>query len=145
MVEAVVATSARQGLWGNASRTPAAEPRDTRRTRAAGRPGAAGRDGPVFSGYTLGQVDWSLEATRHAAIARQWPLVRHGCERRETLRARVWDGHAYFTARRVAATLVSLVIGVAWGATAGYLGGRIDDWMMRCVDVLYAAAIHVSS
>jgi oligopeptide transport system permease protein len=36
------------------------------------------------------------------------------------------------------ATAVSLVIGVAWGATAGYLGGRVDDWMMRFVDVLYA-------
>ena len=38
----------------------------------------------------------------------------------------------------VIATLVSLVIGVAYGATAGYLGGRVDDVMMRIVDVLYA-------
>jgi oligopeptide transport system permease protein len=38
----------------------------------------------------------------------------------------------------VIATFVSLVIGVAYGATAGYLGGRIDDVMMRVVDVLYA-------
>jgi oligopeptide transport system permease protein len=36
------------------------------------------------------------------------------------------------------ATSVALVIGVAWGATAGYLGGRIDMLMMRIVDVLYA-------
>ena len=35
-------------------------------------------------------------------------------------------------------TLVSLLIGVSYGATAGYLGGRIDDVMMRIVDVLYA-------
>src|SRR5688500_7519410 len=35
-------------------------------------------------------------------------------------------------------TLVSLVIGLSYGATAGYLGGRIDDVMMRVVDVLYA-------
>jgi oligopeptide transport system permease protein len=35
-------------------------------------------------------------------------------------------------------TLVSLVIGVSYGATAGYLGGRLDDLMMRVVDVLYA-------
>ena len=35
------------------------------------------------------------------------------------------------------ATLVSLVIGVTWGAVAGYLGGRTDDVMMRLVDVLY--------
>jgi oligopeptide transport system permease protein len=36
------------------------------------------------------------------------------------------------------ATLVSLIIGVAYGATAGYLGGRIDELMMRFVDVLYS-------
>jgi oligopeptide transport system permease protein len=38
----------------------------------------------------------------------------------------------------VVATAVSLVIGVTWGATAGYLGGRVDNFMMRFVDVLYA-------
>ncbi len=36
------------------------------------------------------------------------------------------------------ATLVSLVIGVTWGAVAGYKGGRTDNVMMRFVDVLYA-------
>ena len=36
------------------------------------------------------------------------------------------------------ATLVSLIIGIAWGATAGYVGGRTDQFMMRIVDVLYA-------
>jgi oligopeptide transport system permease protein len=36
------------------------------------------------------------------------------------------------------ATMVSLVIGVAWGAVAGYYGGRIDNVMMRIVDILYA-------
>jgi oligopeptide transport system permease protein len=36
------------------------------------------------------------------------------------------------------ATLVSLVIGVAWGATAGYIGGKLDEAMMRFVDVLYS-------
>jgi oligopeptide transport system permease protein len=36
------------------------------------------------------------------------------------------------------ATLVSVVIGVAWGAIAGYFGGRIDALMMRAVDILYA-------
>jgi oligopeptide transport system permease protein len=36
------------------------------------------------------------------------------------------------------ATAVALLIGVFWGATAGYLGGRIDSFMMRTVDVLYA-------
>jgi oligopeptide transport system permease protein len=38
----------------------------------------------------------------------------------------------------IISTLVSMVIGLAYGATAGYLGGHIDDVMMRIVDVLYA-------
>ncbi len=37
----------------------------------------------------------------------------------------------------VLATLVSLLIGVTWGAIAGYAGGRTDELMMRTVDVLY--------
>ena len=37
----------------------------------------------------------------------------------------------------VVATAVSLVIGVTYGATAGYFGGRIDNFMMRIVDILY--------
>jgi oligopeptide transport system permease protein len=36
------------------------------------------------------------------------------------------------------ASAVALVIGVTYGATAGYAGGRIDDAMMRFVDILYA-------
>jgi len=38
----------------------------------------------------------------------------------------------------VVATAVSLAIGVIWGATAGFVGGRIDQLMMRIVDVLYS-------
>jgi oligopeptide transport system permease protein len=36
------------------------------------------------------------------------------------------------------ATLVSLLIGVTWGAFAGYVGGRVDNVMMRFVDAVYA-------
>jgi oligopeptide transport system permease protein len=36
------------------------------------------------------------------------------------------------------ATGVALVIGIAWGAVAGYAGGRVDNVMMRIVDILYA-------
>jgi oligopeptide transport system permease protein len=38
----------------------------------------------------------------------------------------------------VVATFVSLVIGVTYGAVAGYVGGRVDAVMMRFVDTLYA-------
>ena len=36
------------------------------------------------------------------------------------------------------ATGVALIIGVTWGAVAGYVGGRTDAVMMRLVDILYA-------
>ncbi|HMR34092.1 MAG TPA: oligopeptide ABC transporter permease OppC [Geminicoccaceae bacterium] len=38
----------------------------------------------------------------------------------------------------VAATLVSLVIGVVYGAAAGFIGGKVDEVMMRFVDILYS-------
>lgn len=38
----------------------------------------------------------------------------------------------------VVATAVSLAIGVTWGAVAGFIGGRVDQLMMRIVDVLYS-------
>ena len=36
------------------------------------------------------------------------------------------------------ATLVSVLIGVSYGAISGYVGGKVDAVMMRVVDVLYA-------
>ncbi len=36
------------------------------------------------------------------------------------------------------ATAVALLIGVTYGALAGYVGGRTDAFMMRLVDILYA-------
>jgi oligopeptide transport system permease protein len=36
------------------------------------------------------------------------------------------------------ATAVALLIGVSYGAIAGYAGGRVDAVMMRLVDILYA-------
>ena len=38
----------------------------------------------------------------------------------------------------IVATAVSLLIGVTYGAVAGYFGGRLDHFMMRVVDILYA-------
>jgi oligopeptide transport system permease protein len=38
----------------------------------------------------------------------------------------------------ILSTLISLIIGITYGATAGYKGGRVDEVMMRIVDGLYA-------
>lgn len=36
------------------------------------------------------------------------------------------------------ATLSSVTLGICWGATAGFMGGKIDAFMMRVVDMMYA-------
>ena len=52
--------------------------------------------------------------------------------------ARVCWGARVSLVVAVVATLVSLTIGVSYGAIAGYCGGWIDEAMMRFVDVLYS-------
>ncbi len=54
------------------------------------------------------------------------------------LLARLFWGARVSLAVGLVATLVSLVIGVTYGAVAGYLGGRADNIMMRVVDVMYS-------
>ncbi|HUO22249.1 MAG TPA: ABC transporter permease subunit [Caulobacteraceae bacterium] len=54
------------------------------------------------------------------------------------LLARMLVGLRVSLAVGVVATFVSLVIGVLWGATAGFIGGKVDEIMMRIVDVLYS-------
>jgi oligopeptide transport system permease protein len=54
------------------------------------------------------------------------------------LLARLLMGLRVSLAVGVVATFVSLVIGVLWGSIAGYVGGKVDEAMMRVVDVLYS-------
>jgi oligopeptide transport system permease protein len=54
------------------------------------------------------------------------------------LLARVLQGGQISLMVGIIATLMSLIIGVSYGAIAGYLGGRSDNFMMRVVDVLYS-------
>jgi oligopeptide transport system permease protein len=53
------------------------------------------------------------------------------------LLARLFWGARVSLAVGLVATLVSLAIGVSYGAISGYCGGRVDNLMMRIVDVLY--------
>ena len=54
------------------------------------------------------------------------------------LLSRILYGSRISLAVGVCATLVSLTIGVLYGAISGYLGGKTDAVMMRIVDILYA-------
>jgi oligopeptide transport system permease protein len=52
--------------------------------------------------------------------------------------ARVLQGGQISLFIGILSTVVSLLIGVSYGAIAGYVGGRVDNLMMRIVDVLYS-------
>ncbi|MFC3099039.1 ABC transporter permease [Alteraurantiacibacter palmitatis] len=54
------------------------------------------------------------------------------------LMVRVMEGGRISLLVGLVATSVSLLIGVIYGATAGYVGGKVDAAMMRFVDLLYA-------
>lgn len=78
-------------------------------------------------------IDW--DAVRAPASAAHW--LGTDDIGRDRL-ARLMVGTRVTLGVALAAGLVSLVIGVAWGALAGWCGGRIDELMMRIVDGLYA-------
>ncbi len=91
--------------------------------------------GPFLSPYTLDDPDWNNILTP--------PSLSNGhifgtdANGRDIF-VRTMYGARVSLAIGIVATLVSLLIGVAYGATAGYLGGRVDEVMMRFVDILYS-------
>jgi len=54
------------------------------------------------------------------------------------LMTRIFIGVRMSLAIGLLASAMSLVLGVSFGAISGYLGGRIDNVMMRVVDILYS-------
>ncbi|CAN5583601.1 ABC transporter permease subunit [soil metagenome] len=69
------------------------------------------------------------------------PSLKHPMgtdEQGRDLLVRVLQGGRISLAVGLISTIVSLVIGVSYGAIAGYSGGKIDNAMMRIVDIIYA-------
>ena len=91
--------------------------------------------GPWLSPYEYDQTDWAMiSIPPDLASGHLFGTDSLGRD----LFVRTLQGGRISLLVGVVATLVSLVIGVAWGATAGYFGGRVDHVMMRIVDILYA-------
>jgi oligopeptide transport system permease protein len=89
--------------------------------------------GPLLSPYTLEDLAW--DAISQAPSAEHWFGTD---DTGRDLFVLVWTGARVSLTIGLLTTLVSLSIGVTYGAVAGYLGGRADMAMMRLVDVLYA-------
>lgn len=91
--------------------------------------------GPWLLPWREDQIDWAHMAAAPFASEGHWL----GTDRLgRDLLVRTLHGLRVSLAIAAAATLVALAIGVAWGALAGYLRGRVDALMMRLVDVLYS-------
>jgi oligopeptide transport system permease protein len=91
--------------------------------------------GPYFVPWTYSQVDWSnIRKPPNFEALHYLGTDQNG---RDML-ARVLQGTQMSLIVAAVATLVSVFIGVIYGAVAGYFGGRVDAVMMRIVDVMYA-------
>lgn len=66
-----------------------------------------------------------------------WHILGTDAQGRDMV-ARILVGLGVSLMVGVVATIVSLAIGVTWGAVAGFVGGRVDQAMMRFVDILYS-------
>jgi oligopeptide transport system permease protein len=91
--------------------------------------------GPLLSQYDAATTDFELILQAPNIANGHW-LGTDSLGR--DLYVRVLEGGRISLMVGLVATLVTIGIGVVYGAVAGYFGGRIDGLMMRLVDVLYA-------
>jgi oligopeptide transport system permease protein len=90
--------------------------------------------GPFALPWRFDMIDW--DAVRAAPFTPGHVMGTDSVGR--DLLARTLVGTRVTLGVAAAAALVSLIVGVTWGAIAGWCGGRIDEAMMRIVDALYA-------
>jgi oligopeptide transport system permease protein len=105
--------------------------------------------GPLFIKYhydeqvrgssNLGPLGYSaLERERIAAGENVFPHIFGTDNHGRDILVRVMYGTRVSILIGIAAAALTLVIGVLYGATAGYIGGRVDMVMMRIVDIIYS-------
>ncbi len=91
--------------------------------------------GPMLLPNAFDSVDWNLMS--NAPTRAGWHLFGTDELGRDLL-VRTLIGGRISLMVGLLATLVSVSIGVVWGAVAGFAGGRVDSTMMRIVDMAYA-------
>jgi oligopeptide transport system permease protein len=93
--------------------------------------------GPYLSPWNYAQVDDALLGTNQGPTLTGFHIFGIDANGRDMF-VRTMIGARVSLAVGLLATLVSMTIGVLYGATAGFIGGWLDEVMMRFVDVLYS-------
>ncbi len=89
--------------------------------------------GPLLSGYTYEAI--------HLTAKNQPPSTEFWFGTDDLGRdifTRVWYGARISLTVGLLAAFIDLVIGLLWGGVSGLAGGKIDEILMRCADILYA-------
>ncbi len=91
--------------------------------------------GPFFAPWSYDKVDWtSIRKPPNFEKMHYFGTDANGRD----MMARAMQGTQMSIIVAFVATFVSVVIGITYGAIAGYFGGKVDAIMMRFVDIMYA-------
>jgi oligopeptide transport system permease protein len=91
--------------------------------------------GPWLLPHAFDAADW--DAMSQAPTLKGWHLFGTDESGRDLLVRSLIGGRVSLLVGFLA-TLSSVALGILWGATAGFVGGKTDAFMMRVVDMMYA-------
>jgi oligopeptide transport system permease protein len=91
--------------------------------------------GPWVLPHDFDAADWdAMSAAPSMTNAHYWGTDEAG----RVLLVRCLIGGRISLMVGILATIASVTLGIAWGAVAGFMGGKVDAIMMRIVDMMYA-------